>query len=115
MGANSRKARKRWLLIWAQEGRCAACGGMVRVDAPRLHQDEPTLDHVIPKADGGPDALSNLLVKHRRCNERRADRSPTQLDFQWLSTVQARLPDRPATPEDCRAAALALLSAQEAA
>ena len=36
-----------------------------------------TVDHVIPRALGGPDTLDNLRAAHRVCNSRRGTRLPT--------------------------------------
>ena len=33
-----------------------------------------TIDHVIPRAAGGGDELENLVLSHRRCNNKKADR-----------------------------------------
>ena len=49
--------------------------------------EESTLEHVVPYSKGGR-GWRNLLLAHRRCNERRADKSPTQNLFEWLTKVR---------------------------
>jgi 5-methylcytosine-specific restriction endonuclease McrA len=45
---------------------CEYCHSSERLSASRF-----TIDHVIPKSLGGSDALDNLALACRRCNERR--------------------------------------------
>lgn len=46
--------------------RCAYCGRTETESGAKLH-----LDHLTPKADGGADVATNLLVACRRCNSAR--------------------------------------------
>lgn len=57
-----------------QGGRCFYCGGPIGAKA--------TFDHLIPQAYGGADEPANVVLAHRRCNQRKADRlpSPEELD-----------------------------------
>lgn len=48
-----------------------------RVDVVRGYRDPlpphaATIDHVIPKSEGGPDAIDNLVVCCNACNQRRS-------------------------------------------
>ncbi|MBP2297536.1 HNH endonuclease [Azospirillum picis] len=52
-----------------QGGRCFYCDGPVGAKA--------TFDHLIPQAYGGIDAPANVVLAHRRCNQRKGDRLPT--------------------------------------
>ncbi|PWC37511.1 HNH endonuclease [Azospirillum sp. TSO35-2] len=52
-----------------QGGRCFFCDGPVGGQA--------TFDHLIPQAYGGIDDPANVVLAHRRCNQRKADRLPT--------------------------------------
>ena len=45
-----------------------------------LHEDYATIEHIVPKALGGPaDRLSNLALSHRRCNARKGEELNRQL------------------------------------
>lgn len=50
-------------LLWQQKGRCAFCGLFLR-NGDLLEQD-----HIIPRAQGGADILSNLQLLHRHCHD----------------------------------------------
>ncbi len=77
----------------AQNGICAGCGqeiGLERdmsTNAPAY----PTFDHVHPRRLGGPRSVSNGLLKHHGCNQRRGGRPPNGCDMIWHMGVQARL------------------------
>lgn len=73
------KHRKMAMLHIAQEGVCCHCGHLMispaqarteRGSAPPRPND-PTLEHVTPRAVGGKNANGNLLLAHRRCNDAR--------------------------------------------
>ncbi|MGI8515379.1 MAG: HNH endonuclease [Acidimicrobiia bacterium] len=49
---------------------CQICGQPVSHTRDRA-PGSPSLDHVIPLAQGGPDAMSNLRLTHLACNARR--------------------------------------------
>ncbi|MDR3517619.1 MAG: HNH endonuclease [Azospirillaceae bacterium] len=51
-----------------QGGRCFYCDAPVGAKA--------TFDHVIPQCYGGTDDPGNIVLAHRRCNQRKADRLP---------------------------------------
>lgn len=75
---------------WAfeQSGRCADCG-------TRLHLE---VDHIIPRKEGGADALSNHTLRCRRCNSsrRHAKGGVTELTTQAALTF-VMLTHRPKT------------------
>lgn len=53
---------------------CAICGDPLdRHLRDPLHGKYITFDHIIPRRDGGSDALTNLRLAHRRCNELRGN------------------------------------------
>lgn len=68
------------LMDVAQGGRCFLCGEPVGAAA--------TFDHLIPLAYGGIDAPANVVLAHRRCNQRKGDRLPTAEEVDRL--VQQR-------------------------
>jgi hypothetical protein len=52
-------------------GRCAYCGRCVPFA-------ESSMDHILPLCQDGPTSWGNLVNACRRCNERKADRTPEQ-------------------------------------
>lgn len=89
---NGRKrAYLRGLLIRAQDGICAHCEKPLPAEWEHRSPDEPTLDHVQARSLGGSNDISNLLVKHRECNEAGGNRPPSKRDRKWQAIVAARL------------------------
>ena len=76
--------KQRWIrnlrhrLYENQGGCCCWCGEkmepLVYRDTPpsSLGKRAPTLEHIVPAANGGRFKADNLLLAHRGCNERRA-------------------------------------------
>ncbi len=52
-------------------GLCGYCGRAISLA-------DASLDHVIPQSLGGPDTWDNLVNACRRCNQKKADRTPEQ-------------------------------------
>ena len=52
--------------------RCVYCGAAERL----------TLDHVLPKSRGGPDAWENLVAACTPCNNRKGNRTPEEAGLQ---------------------------------
>ena len=50
---------------------CHLCGDPIDPSAKGGHQ--PTIDHLIPRSEGGSNAQENLKLAHRRCNQRRGN------------------------------------------
>ena len=77
-----RPERMRWpkttrmRLLHAQDFRCALCMGP-------LGFYDSHIDHVVPLAAGGEDALSNLQLTHGSCNLRKGGRDPRQERMPW--------------------------------
>lgn len=63
MGADQ-KRRKRTALIALYGSHCWLCNKSI-VD------EEPTIDHIVPRALGGTHKLTNLRLAHQRCNKAR--------------------------------------------
>lgn len=91
-----RKPKKLQRLITAQEGRCITCfRGISLLDSKGRvrHMNSParpSFDHVHCHARGGRRA-GNLLVAHKKCNQKKSDRPPTGCELVWLEVVNARL------------------------
>lgn len=59
--------------------RCNYCG--VRLLDPVAHPnhaDSATIDHIVPRCNGGDDNLINLALACRRCNEDKGNKSMMQ-------------------------------------
>lgn len=87
--------RFRGWIARAQGGLCAGCAqplNLAKKTKPS-HADAPTIDHVAAKSGGGSPHLGNVIVMHRKCNNRKADRAPTGCERLWLETVNAKLSD----------------------
>jgi hypothetical protein len=64
--------------IFARDShRCQYCG-------LKFHGSELTLDHVIPRAQGGKNSWENLVACCRRDNHRKADRTPEEAEMPLL-------------------------------
>lgn len=48
--------------------RCGFCGKRVAMAKAVPHPKAPTIDHIIPLADGGDDARANVQLAHFLCN-----------------------------------------------
>ena len=55
------RIRKKKVLIRAYNGCCGICGKKI--------EDNPTIDHIIPKSLGGKSTLDNLQLAHDSCNQ----------------------------------------------
>jgi hypothetical protein len=57
--------------------RCQYCG-------LRFHGGDLTLDHIIPRSQGGKNSWENLVACCRKDNHRKADRTPEEADMPLL-------------------------------
>lgn len=60
-------------------GRCGLCGGRVAMKQAVPHPKAPTIDHVLPVAEGGDDTRANVQLAHFRCNSAKGARGSQQL------------------------------------
>ena len=58
--------------------RCQWCG------EPARHNDQLTMDHLVPYAEGGTDDEDNLVAAHRSCNSRRGAK------YRWQRHAEGR-------------------------
>lgn len=82
------------VLLWQAQGDFCGCGcGRTLVSHLRFPRDgnRDTIDHVWPKAFGGPDKLGNLLLLTRVCNDEKGQRAPSPEQVAVLRAVNARL------------------------
>lgn len=78
--------------------RCAPGAGSMFKSSTRLKRYDPaypTFDHVTTRSTGGGRTLRNGLLKHQRCNQKRANRAPTGCGLICLEFITARLSMRP--------------------
>jgi 5-methylcytosine-specific restriction endonuclease McrA len=59
--------------------RCQYCGNTKMAS-------ELTLDHILPRAQGGASAPENLVAACAKCNQRKADRTPEQARMPLLTS-----------------------------
>ncbi|HEX7857493.1 MAG TPA: HNH endonuclease [Sphingobium sp.] len=87
------RRRRKILRIWdLQGGWCSGCGGPVPRQGLRPGDpDAPTFDHFIPASQGGTLALTNGLLKHKRCNQARGSAAPNGCERVWREVVLAKL------------------------
>ena len=81
--ARSRVRMSRENLILRDEGRCQYCGR-------RVSRGQMTLDHVVPRAQGGLTTWENTVTCCVQCNAKKAARTPEQAGM--------RLRQKPARP-----------------
>jgi len=79
VGAEERSAGLKMELLKAQVGECLYTG--MALIPEKL--DEYVIDHIVPRAKGGPDSAVNYVLTTRRANDDKSDRTP----YEWLSTT----------------------------
>lgn len=83
-GRASREVRFSRRNIFERDGnRCQYCGR-------HLPREDLTLDHVVPRSRGGASTWENVVVACLKCNDRKANRLPSEAGMRLL-----RPPERP--------------------
>lgn len=85
--AEARRKSKKRMRIAERDRVCVYCGRIPDGSTAGL---EPTLDHVIPKSLGGKSNEANLVLSCFECNQRKADRLPSQLDDEARRRIEGR-------------------------
>lgn len=62
-------------LLWRDGRRCAICGRKIK------DLDDLTVDHIVPLAEGGVNAIENYQLAHKSCNEKKGSMMPDE--FMW--------------------------------
>ncbi|MDE2118263.1 MAG: HNH endonuclease [Betaproteobacteria bacterium] len=62
--------KDRWIVLKRDNYRCVKCGA----SPSNNHKVELEVDHIIPVAKGGGNALENLQILCRDCNQGKKDR-----------------------------------------
>ncbi len=74
-GASGKAAGLRYELLKAQGNKCLYCGQDFHVSK----LDDYPIEHIVPRAQGGPDAMVNYVLAHEKCNDEKGDMTP----YQW--------------------------------
>jgi hypothetical protein len=61
------------------ESRCVYCGS----------PDEPQIDHLMPSSRGGSDAIGNLVLACKACNQRKGTQTATEFGFRGVHLMAA--------------------------
>ena len=78
--------RRRWTrdqLVRRSGGRCEYCGE--QVDFTGTGDRQATIDHVLPRSQGGTDVLANLKLACKACNQDKG----AQALAEWLNADDA--------------------------
>lgn len=76
--AEDRRCLTNRMLFKRDHHLCLYCGG-------HFTHGELTRDHIVPRAQGGPDVWENVVAACKRCNHFKADRTPEQAGMQLLA------------------------------
>jgi CRISPR-associated endonuclease Csn1 len=74
-GVEERSGPLKYELLKAQGGTCLYCGQAIQFS----NFEECDIEHIVPRKQGGADAMVNYVLAHHGCNKRKGDRTP----FQW--------------------------------
>jgi CRISPR-associated endonuclease Csn1 len=74
-GVEERSGPLKYELLKAQGGTCLYCGQAIQFS----NFEECDIEHIVPRNQGGADAMVNYVLAHHECNERKGCRTP----FQW--------------------------------
>jgi 5-methylcytosine-specific restriction endonuclease McrA len=90
-GAEGKRKRKtvrysRDMLFVRDEGCCQYC-------AIPLNRKSATVDHVIPRAQGGRTSWDNVALACTECNHKKADRTPVEARMPLLRPHLVRVPN----------------------
>ncbi len=84
-------SKRRWRLMKGQRGRCFYCREYMTMEA-----DQPntvTIDHLIPRSQGGNGKAANLVGACQECNQDKADTDINEYaDTLDQSALKARRP-----------------------
>jgi len=69
----------RYMLYKRDNGRCSYCG-------KEITQKESTIDHVIPKSQGGLNVWENIALSCKKCNCAKDSKTPEQAGMKLLVT-----------------------------
>jgi CRISPR-associated endonuclease Csn1 len=84
-GSEEKSAALKYELAKAQKFKCLYCEQ--QFGATTL--DEYEIEHIVPRSQGGPDAMINYVLAHHECNMAKAEQTPFQW---WHNNTSAKSP-----------------------
>jgi len=86
-------------------GKCLHCGGRLVVSIDGAPLSRATIEHILPRAHGGTDALENLGLACARCNSEKGVRHDSRATFggrleEIVTALAARRSERWIPPSD---------------
>lgn len=75
-GATGKMAGLKFELLTIQAGQCLYCGQSLVPTS----LDDYRVEHIVPRAQNGPDAVVNYVLAHEHCNDAKGDMTP----YQWM-------------------------------
>jgi CRISPR-associated endonuclease Csn1 len=74
-GASEKSGSLKYELFMGQSCMCLYCGQTFA----ETDLDDYEIDHIVPRRQGGPDAMVNYVLAHIDCNDKKGEQTP----FQW--------------------------------
>ncbi len=85
--SGQRIQRLRDMVITEYGTTCWLCHKPIDLALAYPHPGRISVDHVIPRSQGGTDSLANLRPAHLRCNEQRGARPPRAIRRSYRSPL----------------------------
>lgn len=71
---DDRSAPLKYELLKQQGDTCLYCGNLIGISD--IGDDLVDIDHIVPRSQGGPDAMINYVLAHRSCNAKKNNQTP---------------------------------------
>ena len=75
LGVGERSGQLKYELLAVQGGKCLYC----QQDFKATDLADYRIEHIVPRKQGGPDAMVNYVLAHESCNDAKGEMTP----FQW--------------------------------
>ena len=75
LGVHEKSGRLKYELFKSQGGICLYC----QQNFKETDLADYRIEHIVPRAQGGPDAMVNYVLAHEACNDAKGDKTP----FEW--------------------------------
>jgi CRISPR-associated endonuclease Csn1 len=75
LGITERSGRLKYELFHSQGGECLYCQQPMKETELANYR----IEHIVPRAQGGADAMVNYVLAHEKCNDEKGEKTP----FQW--------------------------------